>query len=115
MRSRPLQTLATLLLPSSRSDAAATGRRLAEAAKRPRSGRRNTRYAGRRFDPRDAPLGCITAKGFQAERTRRGPTASDPPGGAGAFVEFAATAPEAQGRQIRNEAPGAEVIGFPIC
>ena len=33
------------------------------------------------------------------------------PAASGAYVEFAATPAEAQGRQIRNEAPGAEVIG----
>jgi hypothetical protein len=64
------------------------------------------------FDPRDAPLGCLQAKGLEA--------AKDPqrvdrlvllPAERGAYVDFAATAPEAQGRQLRNEAPGAEVIG----
>lgn len=64
------------------------------------------------FDPRDAPLGCIAGKGLQAQKDpQRGDRLTILPASSGAFVEFAATAPEAQGRQIRNEAPGAEVIG----
>jgi hypothetical protein len=64
------------------------------------------------FDPRDAPLGCILGKGVEAEKDpQRVDRLTILPAGSGAYVEFAATAPEAQGRQIRNEAPGAEVIG----
>jgi len=64
------------------------------------------------FDPRDAPLGCLAAKGIKAEKDARQTDRLDiMPPSSGAYVEFAATAPEAQGRQIRNEAPGAEVIG----
>lgn len=64
------------------------------------------------FDPRDAPLGCILSKGLQAEKDERQPDKLVIlPATSGAYVTFAATAPEAQGRQIRNEAPGAEVIG----
>jgi hypothetical protein len=64
------------------------------------------------FDPRDAPLGCILSKGMQAEKDAAKPDRlTILPTTTGAYVEFAATAPEAQGRQIRNEAPGAEVIG----
>ena len=64
------------------------------------------------FDPRDEPLACIERKGLQTakddEQTDR---LNILPATSGAYVEFAATAPEAQGRQLRNEAPGAEVIG----
>ena len=64
------------------------------------------------FDPRDAPLGCLAAKGIEAEKDARQTDRLDIlPATSGAYVEFAATPAEAQGRQIRNEAPGAEVIG----
>ena len=64
------------------------------------------------FDPRDAPLGCLSAKGIEAEKDARQTDRLDiVPATSGAYVEFAATPAEAQGRQIRNEAPGAEVIG----
>jgi len=64
------------------------------------------------FDPRDAPLGCLAGKGIEAQKDARQTDRLDiMPPSSGAYVEFAATAPEAQGRQIRNEAPGAEVIG----
>jgi hypothetical protein len=64
------------------------------------------------FDPRDAPLGCIAGKGIEAEKdAEQTDRLNILPATTGAYVEFAATAPEAQGRQIRNEAPGAEVIG----
>jgi hypothetical protein len=64
------------------------------------------------FDPRDAPLGCIQSKGIQVEKD---PKQTDRlvilPAASGASIAFAATAPEAQSRQLSNEAPGAEVIG----
>lgn len=64
------------------------------------------------FDPRDAPLGCLASKGIEAEKDPRQTDKLDIlPASSGAYVEFAATPAEAQGRQIRNEAPGAEVIG----
>jgi hypothetical protein len=64
------------------------------------------------FDPRDEPLGCIERKGLQAEKdAEQTDRLNILPATSGAHVEFAATAPEAQGRQLRNEAPGAEVIG----
>jgi hypothetical protein len=64
------------------------------------------------FDPRDEPLGCIEGKGLDAEKDpRQTDRLNILPATSGAYVEFAATAAEAQGRQIRNEAPGAEVIG----
>ncbi|HEX7292476.1 MAG TPA: hypothetical protein VF250_15260 [Conexibacter sp.] len=64
------------------------------------------------FDPRDAPLGCLSSKGIEAEKDARQTDRLDIlPAAGGAYVEFAATPAEAQGRQIRNEAPGAEVIG----
>jgi hypothetical protein len=64
------------------------------------------------FDPRDAPLGCLASKGIQARKDARQTDRLDVlPPSSGAYVEFAATPAEAQGRQIRNEAPGAEVIG----
>jgi len=64
------------------------------------------------FDPRDAPLGCILGKGIRAEKDARAADRLDVlPASTGASVEFAATPAEAQGIQLRNEAPGAEVIG----
>jgi hypothetical protein len=64
------------------------------------------------FDPRDAPLGCLAGKGIRAEKDARQTDRLDIlPAATGAYVEFAATPAEAQGRQLRNEAPGAEVIG----
>jgi hypothetical protein len=64
------------------------------------------------FDPRDAPLGCILGKGIRAEKDAKQTDRLDIlPATSGAYVEFAATPAEAQGRQLRNEAPGAEVIG----
>jgi hypothetical protein len=64
------------------------------------------------FDPRDAPLGCLHGKGIESEKDARQTDRLDVlPATSGAYVEFAATPAEAQGRQIRNEAPGAEVIG----
>jgi hypothetical protein len=64
------------------------------------------------FDPRDAPLGCLRGKGIESVKDPRQADRLDiMPASSGAYVEFAATPAEAQGRQIRNEAPGAEVIG----
>ena len=64
------------------------------------------------FDPRDEPLGCLHGKGIEAEKDARQTDRLDVlPATGGAYVEFAATPAEAQGRQLRNEAPGAEVIG----
>ena len=64
------------------------------------------------FDPRDEPLGCLAAKGIESEKDpRQTDRLNILPVADGAYVEFAATPAEAQGRQIRNEAPGAEVIG----
>ncbi|HKG39493.1 MAG TPA: hypothetical protein VKB25_10935 [Conexibacter sp.] len=64
------------------------------------------------FDPRDAPLGCLQGKGIESVKDERQTDRLDiMPASSGAYVEFAATPAEAQGRQIRNEAPGAEVIG----
>lgn len=64
------------------------------------------------FDPRDAPLGCLAAKGIRAEKDARQTDRLDVmPPSSGAYVQFASTPAEAQGRQLRNEAPGAEVIG----
>jgi len=64
------------------------------------------------FDPRDAPLGCLASKGIQSQKDARQTDRLDIlPASSGAYVEFAATPAEAQGRQLRNEAPGAEIIG----
>jgi hypothetical protein len=64
------------------------------------------------FDPRNGPLGCLTANGIQAVKDPRETDKLDIlPASSGAYIQFAATPPEAQGRQLRNEAPGAEVIG----
>lgn len=64
------------------------------------------------FDPRDEPIGCIERKGLQAAKDdEQADRLVILPATSGAYVEFAATPAEAQGRQLRNEAPGAEVIG----
>jgi hypothetical protein len=64
------------------------------------------------FDPRDKPLGCLAAKGIQAQKdARQTDRLNILPIASGASVQFAATPAEAQGIQLRNEAPGAEVIG----
>jgi hypothetical protein len=64
------------------------------------------------FDPRDQSIGCLQGKGIAAEKD---PQQRDKivilPATSQAYIEFAATSSEAQGRQIRNEAPGAQVIG----
>lgn len=111
MRSRPLQALA--LLPALILLGCGSGGTIVGGGNEPAavgSSAGGSRPAA--FDPRDAPLGCILGKGLQAEKD---PRQTDKlvilPATTGAYVQFAATAPEAQGRQIRNEAPGAEVIG----
>jgi len=64
------------------------------------------------FDPRDAPLGCLAAKGIRAEKDARQTDRLDVlPPSSGASIQFASTPAEAQGIQLRNGAPGAEVIG----
>lgn len=64
------------------------------------------------FDPRDEPLACIEGKGLRAAKDeRQADRLNILPPSTGAYIEFAATPAEAQGRQLRNEAPGAEVIG----
>src|SRR5512143_65858 len=61
------------------------------------------------FDPRNGPLGCLTAKGVQAAKDARETDKLDIlPAASGASIQFAATPEDAQGRQLRNEAPGAE-------
>lgn len=115
MRSRPHQTLtlllAALLLVLVGCGSGGTTVGGGNRAPAPASGNGGgSRPAA--FDPRDAPLGCIQGKGIQVEKD---PKQTDRlvilPASSGASIAFAATAPEAQGRQIRNEAPGAEVIG----
>jgi len=64
------------------------------------------------FDPRDAPLGCLHAKGVDAQKDARETNRLDVlPAASGAYVTFAATPAEAEGIQLRNEDPGAEAIG----
>lgn len=64
------------------------------------------------FDPRNGPLGCLSANGVQAVKDPREIDKLDIlPAASGASIQFAATPEDAQGRQLRNEAPGAEVIG----
>jgi hypothetical protein len=106
MRSRSLKTLA--LLPALIAVGCGSGGTTVGGGNEPSAG--GSRPAA--FDPRDAPLGCLQGKGIDAQKDAR---QTDKlvilPASRGAYIEFAATAPEAQGRQIRNEAPGAEVIG----
>jgi hypothetical protein len=64
------------------------------------------------FDPRDAPLGCLATKGIHAQKDARQTDRLDIlPAADGASIQFASTPAEAQGVQLRNGAPGAEVIG----
>jgi hypothetical protein len=64
------------------------------------------------FDPRDAPLGCLASKGVQAQKDARETDRLDIlPASSGASVQFASTPAAAQDVQLRNGAPGAEVIG----
>jgi hypothetical protein len=64
------------------------------------------------FDPRNGPLGCLTANGIQAVKDPRETDRLDIlPASSGVSIQFAATPEDAQGRQLRDEAPGAEVIG----
>ena len=106
MRSRSLKALA--LLPALFAIGCGSGGTTVGGGNEPSAG--GSRPAA--FDPRDAPFGCIEGKGIDAQKD---PRQTDKlvilPASRGAYIEFAATAPEAQGRQIRNEAPGAEVIG----
>ena len=106
MRSRSLKALA--LLPALIAVGCGSGGTTVGGGNEPSAG--GSRPAA--FDPRDAPLGCLQGKGIDAQKDAR---QTDKlvilPASRGAYIEFAATAPEAQGRQIRNEAPGAEVIG----
>lgn len=114
MRFRPLQALA--LLPVVLAIGCGGGGTIVGGGNDPVTGASGPTAAGNArpaaFDPRDAPLGCIESKGIQAEKDAR---QTDKlvilPATGGASVQFAATPAEAQGRQIRNEAPGAEVIG----
>ena len=111
MRSRLLSALAllpVLLAIGCGSDGTTVG-----GGNEPASGASTPRGAQpAAFDPRDEPLGCLAAKGIEAEKdAKQTDRLVILPAAAGAYVEFAATPAEAQGRQIRNEAPGAEVIG----
>jgi hypothetical protein len=64
------------------------------------------------FDPRDAPLGCLASNGIQAQKDAKQTDRLDIlPSTGGAYVQFASTPAEAQDVQLRNGAPGAEVIG----
>ncbi|HXE44570.1 MAG TPA: hypothetical protein VN635_05170 [Conexibacter sp.] len=64
------------------------------------------------FDPRDAPLGCLHAKGIDAQKDAQQTNRLEIlPVAGGAYVTFAATPAEAEGIQLRNEDPGAEAIG----
>jgi hypothetical protein len=111
MRSRPLQALA--LLPVLLAIGCGGGGTNVGGGNEPATGGTaagNARPAA--FDPRDSPLSCLQSKGIEGEKD---PQQTDKlvilPATGGAYVEFAATPAEAQGRQIRNEAPGAEIIG----
>lgn len=64
------------------------------------------------FDPRDAPLGCLHAKGIDAQKDPAQTNRVEIlPATGGASITFAATPAEAEGIQLRNEDPGAEAIG----
>ena len=64
------------------------------------------------FDPRDEPLGCLHAKGIEAQKDAKETDKLDIlPATSGASVQFASTPAQAQDVQLRNGAPGAEVIG----
>jgi hypothetical protein len=64
------------------------------------------------FDPRDAPLGCIVARGVRAQKDAKETDRLDVlPVTSGAYVTFAATPAAAEGIQLSNADPGAESIG----
>lgn len=64
------------------------------------------------FDPRDAPLGCLRAKGIDAQKDATQTNRVEIlPAAGGASIMFAASPAEAEGIQLRNEDPGAEAIG----
>jgi len=64
------------------------------------------------FDPRDAPLGCLSASGIRAQKDPQETNRLEIlPVASGAYITFAATPAEAEGIQLRNEDPGAEAIG----
>jgi hypothetical protein len=110
MRSRPLQALA--LLPALLAIGCGGGTTVGGGNEPAVTGSTPAGARPAAFDPRDEPLGCIERKGMQAQKdVEQTDRLNILPATSGAYVEFAATAAEAQGRQIRNEAPGAEVIG----
>jgi hypothetical protein len=110
MRSRPLQALA--LLPVLLAIGCGSGGTTVGGGNAPTGSSAASGAQLAAFDPRDEPLGCIQSKGLQAQKdAEQTDRLNILPATSGAYVEFAATAPEAQGRQIRDEAPGAEVIG----
>jgi hypothetical protein len=64
------------------------------------------------FDPRDAPLGCLSSSGIHAQKDPRETNRLEIlPVASGGYITFAATPAEAEGIQLRNEDPGAEAIG----
>jgi hypothetical protein len=110
MRSRSLQTLALLpaLLLALTAAGCGSGGTTVGGGNTPNGG--GSRPAA--FDPRDAPGGCFQSKGIQVQKDPRQTDKLDIlPATTGASVEFASTPAEAQGIQIANGSPGAEVIG----
>ena len=96
----------------SRSAAAAAARPSAAATNRPAAARSPRRRRSPPRSTRATRRSAACTKGIEAEKDARQTDRLDVlPAASGAYVEFAATPAEAQGRQIRNEAPGAEVIG----
>jgi len=112
MRSRPLKALAlpAALLALVAAGCGSGGTTVGGGSRTAPANGGGSRPAA--FDPRDAPIGCLEGKGVHVQKD---PRQSDRlvilPPASGASIEFAATPPEAQGIQLRNGAPGAEVIG----
>lgn len=110
MRSRlvPLALLLALLAAGCGSGGTTVGggNRAGASASIPAGGRAVA------FDPRDAPLGCLHAKGIDAQKDARETNRLDIlPVAGGAYITFAATPAEAEGIQLSNQDPGAEAIG----
>lgn len=100
--------IATLALAACGSNGTSVG----QGYEAPKTGA-GTRQAAA-FDPRDQPLGCIRAKGVQADKDARyRDRINILPATSGAFVIFTATLQDAQSRALRNsdDAAGAEAIG----
>lgn len=112
MRSKLLALLPALILAAGLAGCGSDGTTVGGGSDVPQTGA-GTRQATA-FDPRDEPLTCITGKGVEAVKDDRyRDKIRILPATSGAYIVFAATPAEAQGRAIKDtdDAAGAEVIG----